>query len=90
MGRIPGRGPVAKRKDRLVSFTSDLHALMHVPPPSPCMQFVHFLVVMIMAARLPEEYRAGGDRVLILAAPIVIGVLALSWILLAFFDEQRR
>ena len=61
------------------------------------MQLVHFLVVMIMAvlsatqaARLPEEYRAGGDRVLILAAPIVIGVLALSWILLAFFDEQRR
>jgi len=48
------------------------------------------LLAVSQAARLPEEYRAGGDRVLILAAPIVIGVLALSWILLAFFDEQRR
>ena len=59
------------------------------------MQLVHFLVVMIMAvlsatqaARLPEEYRTGGDRVLLLAAPIVIGVLACSWILLTFFDKE--
>ena len=30
----------------------------------------------VPAARLPEEYRAGGDRVLILAGPIAVGVLA--------------
>jgi hypothetical protein len=57
---------------------------------------VHWMVVLIMvgltaplAAHLPEEYRTG-ERVLLLVGPIVIGVVASSWIVLALFVDKER
>ncbi|CAL5090944.1 unnamed protein product [Urochloa decumbens] len=57
---------------------------------------VHFAVVMGMVVttvstvtRLPEEYRTG-EGAFLLVGPIIIGVLACSWIALAlFFDKER-
>lgn len=43
-----------------------------------------------LAADLPKEYRTGGDRVLVLVGPIIIGVVAVSWLVHAFFDKERR
>ncbi|TVU41610.1 hypothetical protein EJB05_15142, partial [Eragrostis curvula] len=55
-----------------------------------CFALMVFMVIMTLgpATQLPKEYRKSGHGFMVLG-PIIIGVVALLWIVLDIFDKER-